>query len=165
MKIEIELEAVESLKKELAYKEQQIQKLEAELKALDVERGQEFLNVQNQNARFPQPPLDICKCVPAYPIKGIPICDVCGGYIANESERFAPSRQRVKIVPVTKLDPQNPTFDPHKPYVWQDYAGWEGRILRESSNGGAPAWYVSISGDGQSFVKMHINKTDIELCQ
>lgn len=35
MKIEIELEAVESLKKELEYKEQHIQKLEAELNALD----------------------------------------------------------------------------------------------------------------------------------
>ena len=35
MKIEIELEAVESLKKELTDKEQQSQKLEAELKALD----------------------------------------------------------------------------------------------------------------------------------
>lgn len=37
MKIEIELEAIESLKKELEYKDQQIQKLEAELKALDSE--------------------------------------------------------------------------------------------------------------------------------
>lgn len=35
MKIEIELEAVESLKKDLAHKEEQIKKLEAELKALD----------------------------------------------------------------------------------------------------------------------------------
>lgn len=60
-----------------------------EQRILELERGQN-LNVLNQNASFPQPPLDICKCDNAYPIKGIPVCDVCGRYIANKSERFAP---------------------------------------------------------------------------
>ena len=72
-------------------------------------------------------------------------------------------RVRVRIKCVTKLDSQNPTYNPHKPYAWGDYEGWEGKILRESTNGDVPAWLVKISSDGINFVKMHINKTDLEI--
>lgn len=73
--------------------------------------------------------------------------------------------QKVKVVLVTKLDPTNLLYNEFKPYAWQEYDGWTGRIIKESTNGGIPAWYVKISGDGNNFVKMSINKMDLEICQ
>lgn len=47
-------------------------------------------------------------------------------------------------------------------YMFETYRGWEGKIIANAKNGNYPAYLVSISGDGVSFIKTTINVADVQ---
>ncbi len=69
----------------------------------------------------------------------------------------------IRVNPVTVYDPDSINFDASKPYVWEKYRGWEGKIVGEGLNGQEQAWKVRISGDRLNYCSAIVNKSDIEI--
>lgn len=48
-------------------------------------------------------------------------------------------------------------------FMWEDYRGWRGRIIRDDLNGETKAYMVHITQDGKSYITITINADDVKL--